>query len=317
MNVESVLLWIGGAAEMPKGDAGKARQAAEAWRRLADRIEESIRITGPVAAEVWEVNTGAGIAAFREFWPTRLEPYPRELAEHCRRVAVACDGYAHAIDVTRFALTLIAVQTWLNVLFTFAWGWITGWAGTLAQLTVIRDRAALQAAASRTLFERIVIRLLEWVYDSVGYAAGQQVLQLGVFGVADLFGDYDEDVKAIIGYDPYSVGANAEQTAQGFGANMAFDAAADGVKFGLTGLGPWGRFLTAGAASGWRPRLVGFGGRMAGSNTYTIVNNAEAGKPVDEWLPTAQQEVQKLIMHGGRIAKNPAKGAVGDRTFAP
>lgn len=310
MTVEEILLWIGG-VEMPKGDAARARQAAAVWAGLADRLESSLRTTGPVAADVWEANSGAGIDAFQKFWTTEFAPYAGDVAAYCRKVQATCAGYAQAIDQMRFALTVLAVQTWANIAYTIAYGWVTGWAGTLAELAVIRDRAAIQAAVQKTLFQKIVIKLLEYLIDSVGYAAGQQLVQLGVFGAGDLFGKYDATTDKIFGFDPYSARANSVQFAEGVGANAAFDGTADLTRLGLTRVGPWGGFLSAGRPSGVRNRLVGYAGRMLGSDVYTVVNNIEEGKPPEDWLPTWRQQVDKVIMHGARIAKNPAKGPIG------
>ncbi|GAB3985464.1 hypothetical protein GCM10029978_098360 [Actinoallomurus acanthiterrae] len=312
MTVEEILWWIGG-VEMPKGDSGKAREAAVIWGQIADRIEASIRAADPMASDILSHNFGPGFEAFKKFWGNEFAPYPHELAAYCRRIQTVCNGYADAVDKMRFVLTVLAIQTYLNILFTIAYGWITGWMGTLAELAVIRDRAAIQAVAQRTLFQRIMIRLLEYLFDSIGYAAGQQLLQMGVFGVMDRFGDYDDDAKKMIGYDPYSLKANGVQFVQAVGANFAFDAASD-LTVGAAGrVGPLGRFMSSGAGQ----RVVRFGGRMVGSNVYTVVGNMEQGKRPDEWLPTWQQEVDKLIIHGTRMAKNPAKGPIGSGRSGP
>ncbi|GAA4639471.1 hypothetical protein GCM10023196_101230 [Actinoallomurus vinaceus] len=311
MTVEEILWWIGG-VEMPKGDSGKARQAAAIWGQIADRLEASIRTSDPMASDIWSHNSGRGIDEFTKFWTKEFAPYPHELAAYCRRVQAVCNGYADAVDKMRLVLTILAIQTYINILFTIAYGWITGWMGTLAELAVIRDRAAIQAMAQRTLFQKIMIKLLEYLFDSIGYAAGQQLLQLGVFGVADLFTDYDDDAKKIIGYDPYSLKDNGVQFVQAVGANFAFDGAAD-LTAGAVGKTPLGRFTSSGAGR----RLLGFGARMVGSNVYTVVNNMEVGKSPDQWLPTWQQEVDKLIIHGTRIAKNPAKGPIGSGGTGP
>lgn len=301
---------------MPKGDAAKARKAAEIWGRFAARLESSSTTTGPVAAEVWTKNSGAGVDAFRRFWTKELAPYPGELAAFCRRAETVCNEYADAIDTHRFALTVLAAQTYVNILYTFAYGWMTGWAGTLAELAVIRDRAAIAAGVQKTLFQKIVIKLLYYLFDSVMYAGGQQLMQLLTFGAADLFGDYDAATDQEFGFDPYSAGANGEQFLDGFGANAAFDGAADLTSAGLTKIGPWGRYLSAGRDSGLRARAVGAAGRMVGTNVYTIVNNMETGRPPSEWLPTLRQEVDKILMHVPRMAKNPARGPIGSGNVA-
>ncbi|MEV0408099.1 hypothetical protein [Actinoallomurus sp. NPDC050550] len=312
MTVEEILWWIGG-VEMPKGDSAKARQAAVIWGQIADRLESSIRTTDPMATDISTHNAGHGIDEFTKFWTKEFQPYPHELAAYCRRIQTVCNGYADAVDKMRFWLTVLAIQTYLNILFTIAYGWITGWAGTLAELAVIRNRAAFQAVAQRTLFQKIMIKLLEYLIDSIGYAAGQQLLQLGTFGVVDLFADYDADAKKIIGYDPYSLKTNGVQFVQAVGANFAFDGAADLTVGAVGKVGPLGRITSGGAGQ----RVLRFGGRMVGSNLYTVVGNMEQGKQPDEWLPTWQQEVDKLIIHGTRIAKNPAKGPIGSGRTGP
>jgi hypothetical protein len=313
---EDVLWWIGG-VEMPKAEVAKTREAAAVWGRLAGRLESSIETTDPMAADIYTKNSGAAIDGFKDFWTKDFKPYPHEVAAYCRRMQTACDGYADAIEETKFALTLLAIQTYANILLTISWGWITGWAGTLAELAVIRDRAAVQAAVQRTLLQKILIKLLEYLIDGVGYAMGQQLLQLGIFGVGDLFGNYDARTKKVIGFDPYSLKANGRQFGEAVGANTAFNGGSDLTSAGLKRAGPLGRFLSAGSAGDWRERALGVGSRMVGSNLYTVMNNVEDGKPPDRWLPTVRQEVDKLIIHGTRFTKNPAHGPIGSGHGGP
>ncbi|SEG79317.1 hypothetical protein SAMN04489712_112198 [Thermomonospora echinospora] len=319
--VLQILAWVGGATAWPEGDADQAREAARIWNQLAEKVETNADQATSDVASVWLRNEGEGVEAFKKFWtknfggqimgPSLAEPYPQQVAEHARRVAQACEAYAEAIEKHENALTIIAWVTWTNILFTISWGWVTGWAGIGAQLLLIRNRTAVAVAAQQTLFRRIMLKIVEWMLDSLGYAAGQQIVQLGTFAVGDLFMDYDDDTKRVLGFDPYSGKANLEQFGRGFLANMAFDASMDGATPLMRRVPGAAAFFDSAGKSGLPNRLLSLGGRMVGTNMYTITDNWLQGKPPEDWLPSGQQEVAKLFMHVPRLAKNPAKGPIG------
>jgi hypothetical protein len=312
VNIESVLWWVGG-VEMPAGDPEDALLAAKYWGNIADLLEGFLeRATEFASRYGWGDNSGSDIDAFHDFWDHHFRPSVSEVAEYCRRIETSCNAYAKALKELKFAFTILAIQTYVNIAFTIGFGWITGWAGTFAELAIIRARAFAGATAAKTLFEQIVMRILQYLIDSIFYATGQQVLQLGVFTVGNQFGRYNAQTNAVFGFNPYSFNANGIQFVRGVGDNMAFDGM-DGAFNGLTVIGPLRRYLAFGPRGGLRTRIMKFGGRMAGSEAFTIMNNLEQGKPVQQLAPTTSEQVDKIIIHGARILKDPARGPIGGR----
>lgn len=300
MNVEDILLWIGG-VELPKGDPARCRDAARIWRQLAKDIDDSIKTANLVAADVWAKNSGDGVDAFQAYWTKQFAPYPEELVAYCNRVADACDGYAKTLEDVTYGLTLLAIQTWAAILITFAWGWITGYSEVLA----IRLEAFFEARIANAMALKIVQLLVESVIDSLMYAGVTQLAQLGIFTIADTFvKPIDGTAKQTIGYDPFSVGTNVKQAANTFGANMVFDLTLGGNKSAATKIPFIGRSIAK------NDRLVGVAGRMASSELYSVSSNLLNGNaPLNGF--SWHQQVDKLIFHGGRFLKNPSKGPAG------
>lgn len=301
MTVEDILLWIGG-VELPKGDPAKCREAARIWRQLAKDIDDSIKSADPVAADVWGKNSGDGIDAFKAFWTNEFAPYPEELVAYCNRVAGVCEAYAKTIEDVTYALILLAIQTYAAILITFAWGWITGY----SELLAIRFRAFFQARITNALALRLIQLLIESLLDSLMYAGATQLLQLGIFGIANAVKPIDGTAKQTIGYDPFSVGTNANQFFNTFGSNMVFDLA----------LGPNKAAASKIPILGKSDRFVGFAGRMGSSELFSVTSNLMNGNDPLQGFSWHQQ-VDKLIFHGGRMLKNPAKGPVGYRGSWP
>jgi hypothetical protein len=308
VTIEDILLWIGG-VEMPKGDPGKTRDAAKIWNQLAADLDASIKTAGPVAADVWAKNSGDAIDAFKKFWTDEFAPYPEEVAAYCKRVGGVCDNYAQILDDMRFAYLILAWVTWINMLITIAWGWVTGY----AELAALRVAAWMRAQGIKRLYQVLVKILIEALIDSAAYAIVTQLGQVATFQVAEMITGrhYNDTMKQVFGFDPYSWGDNFGQGFQTFVANAAFDIAAEPVgalqKLGGAKGGKWAGFWGA------HPRFGGFTKRMAASNVYTVVNNAYGDLFMGSdksLLPTPNQEVQKVIFHGTRILKNPNKGPI-------
>lgn len=301
MNVWDILLWIGG-VELPKGDPAKCREAAKIWRQLATDIDSSIKSADPVAADVWAKNSGDGIDAFQAFWTKEFAPYPKEMVAYCNRVADVCEAYAKTLEDVTYALVLLAIQTWAAIVITFAWGWITGY----SELLAIRLRAFFQARITNALALKIVQLLVESLIDSLMYAGATQLLQLGIFGIANTIKPIDGTAKQTIGYDPFSVSTNFKQGLNTFGSNMAFD---------LT-LGKNTAVASKIPMLNSSNRLVRFAGRMGSSEIYSISSNLLNGDAPFKGF-SLHQQVDKLIFHGGRMLKNPAKGPAGYRGSWP
>ncbi|MCW2939531.1 MAG: hypothetical protein JWN00_2516 [Actinomycetia bacterium] len=297
--VEGILEWIGGAT-LPTGDSGKTRQAAGIWRQLAKDIDSSIKTTGPVAADVWNKNSGDQIDAFQTFWTKDLAPYPEELVAYCNRVADVCDAYAKLLDDVTEAMILIALTTWAGILITLAWGWVTGYSEILAErwkgywATKIVNQAAL----------KLVQLLIESLIDSAAYAIAIQVSQLAIFNIGNAIRPIDNTGKQAIGFDPFNVGTNFAQLGKNFGANMVFDLSlgkTTALANKVPGLGN--------LPGNWGTRVANFGGRMMSSEIYSVVYNLEGGNV--PWKGFGwQQQTDKLIFHGLRIFKNPDQGPV-------
>jgi hypothetical protein len=310
VTVEGILLWIAG-VEMPKGDSGKTRQAAAIWHQLAKDIDSNIKTAGPVAADVWAKNSGDGIDAFQKFWTEKFAPYPEDAAAYCKRVGDVCDSYAQVLDDLRFAYTVLAIQTWVNILITIAWGWVTGY----AELAAIKIAAWLRCEALKRWVHIMVKIILEAIIDSIAYAVVTQLAQVGTFGLIQLVTgrEYNDTMKAAFGFDPYSVGDNLNQAGQTFVANAAFDLAAEPIGAAMKA-GPWGGFFKS------HPRLGGVGKRIAASNVYTLVNNQYANMFMDgdkQWYPSLNQEGAKVVFHGTRVLKNPGHGPIGHKAAIP
>ncbi|GAA5062440.1 hypothetical protein HNP84_007936 [Thermocatellispora tengchongensis] len=287
--------------EWPEGDPDKLRQAADIWDELAGKLETSTTAANTAASLVWRDNAGAGIDAFREMWTGTFAPYPAAIAATCRRIAAACRQYADVLETVQKTLLVLAIQLYINMLYTIAWGWATAGISTLATRLVERafkSRAWFAKKFLRTTVGRIVDRLLYYTLDSIAYAGGQQAIQWGVFAASGVRRDQS-------GAEVTSLGENAEQFYRNFVANMAFNGVADAS------------LLIPGLNRIADTRTGGFVARMLGSTTYTSVDNILQGR-WDDPLPDWDQMIAKLIVHGSRAARPPGGTATsGTAASAP
>ncbi|GAA4225762.1 hypothetical protein FHR32_002294 [Streptosporangium album] len=276
------------AIEWPEADEDTLREVAGIWEDLAGTIERSGKDANDIVAQVWKNNSGAGMGEFRDVWERKIQGYPADVATYCRAVAKACRDYAQVVEVTKYVLVVLAIQMWVNILFTIAWGWGTAGVGAVVQRMMIeklfKGRAVLQMKIFKIGVEKIIFNAFYYLGDSVLYAGGQQVLQWGVFEIAGV-------KKDLNGTEVTSLKENREQFLRGFGANVAFNGVYD-----LTKVGPWARFFP-------ESRMGNALSRLAGSGTYTVVDNTLQGDPD---LPTWEQWIAKLIIHGSRAAKPAA-----------
>ena len=310
MTPEDVLLWLAG-VQMPKADTAGVRTASGYYRQIADAIDRSGAAMNTVAGQVKSHNDGEGPAAFDRFYhepasgQTALAAYPQEISAYARKVAEALEEYARVNDEIRAALWVLAIQMYANIIFTICYGWLTGAleARLLQLISQARWYAGIRSAMIRTLIERVSYALA----DSLVYAGGQQLLQLGIYGTSLAAGVDRKTLTNVAGYDPFSVKANAVQFTDGFVGNMAYDAVADG----LPGLNPasayrqkFGKYFLR--QPGFKGALGGLTTRLAASNAYTYASNVTDSYlegDGDGWtqLPTLRQETAKLFIHVPRI----------------
>lgn len=312
MTPEDVLLWLAG-VQMPKADTDGVRTASGYYRQIADAIDLGGAAMNTVAGQVKSHNDGEGPAAFDRFYhkgspasgTTALSAYPQEISAYARKVGEALEEYARVNDEIREALWVLAIQMYANIVFTICYGWLTGAleARLLQLISQARWYAGIRSALIRTLIERVSYALT----DSLVYAGGQQLLQLGIYGTSLAAGVDRRTLTNVAGYDPFSVKANAVQFTDGFVGNMAYDGVADA----LPGLNPasayrqrFGKYFLR--QPGFKGAMGGLTTRMAASNAYTYASNVTDSYlegDGDGWTkaPTLRQETAKLFIHTPRI----------------
>ncbi|WP_248961044.1 WXG100-like domain-containing protein [Sphaerisporangium perillae] len=287
------------AVDWPEGDPDGLRSAADALDQLAKKIDDGLVEADEAARLVWMDHSGPGVEAFKNMWrgtgsapsasqrPDGFSGYPPDVADYSRRVAAACRAYADNIETIRHVLVVMAIQAWVNMLFTTMYAWPTAGLGTLAERAVQKYFTSL-AQSQLKIFGLSVQKVVEGAFyytiDSVAYAGIQQVLKAGVYAASGVRKDQN-------GKDVLSFSTNAVEFAQGFGANMAFNAAGDAGK-----LLP---FVT-------KNRWWDFVRRMGGSATYSIVDNFEQN-PTENPVPTDWDTwIGKILIHGTRAIKPSA-----------
>lgn len=304
MTPEDVLLWVAG-VQMPKADTGRVRMAAGYYRQLADAIDGAKTAMDKVANDVKSHNS---VTAFNSCYfgnAKSLTGYPQQVSAYLRRVAQSNDDYANVMDEIRAADWVIAIQLYANIMFTICYGWMTG--VIEAQLLTLIVKAKAYDAIKDKLIGLIIQRLSYALVDSLAYAGGQQLLQVGIYGGSVALGVDRKTLTKAAGYDPFSVKANAIQFADGFAGNMAYDAFADGLP-GLSETSKYRQnfgkyFLRQPGAKG---ALGGLTTRMVASNAYTYAGNVTDSYLEgngDGWtkFPTLHQEAAKLFIHVPRI----------------
>ncbi len=269
------------AVSWPEGDPDRLRKAADIWDHLAEAIERTRKDANDAVGQVLKSNSGPAVDEFRNMWTGRFAAYPGDVATYCRAVAKACREYAKAVEITRYVLVVLAIQMFVNILFTVAWGWGTAGVGSLVQKAVIekafKGRAILQKKLFKLSVEKIIYNSFYYLGDSVAYAGGQQIIQWSIFELAGVR-------KDLGGNEVTTLGVNAEQFGRGFAANMAFNGVYDLTKVARVPVSPTGNLLS----------------RLAGSGMYTVTDNALQG---DMSAPTLEQWIAKIIVHGARTAK--------------
>ncbi|WP_326826131.1 WXG100-like domain-containing protein [Streptosporangium sp. NBC_01756] len=290
------------AVEWPEADVDALREAAEIWEDLADTVERSGKDANGIVESIWKNNSSRGMEVFKEVWERKVEKYPADVATYCRAVARACRDYAQVVETIRHVLIVLAVQMWVNILFTIAWGWGTAGVSTVVQKQLIekvfKGRAVLQMKIFKLSVEKIIFNAFYYLGDSLVYAGGQQALQWGIFELAGV-------KKDLNGTEVTSFKENREQFERGFASTMVFNGVLD-----LAILAPGAKYIPA-------PRMKAIVAqfenhtnhmlaRLLSSGTYTAVDNTLAG---DAELPTWEQWIAKLIIHGARSTKPVAPAA--------
>ncbi|MFF3439933.1 hypothetical protein [Streptosporangium sp. NPDC002721] len=305
----------------PEGDPDKLRAAADIWDGLADTVERTGNDANGVAEQVWKNNGGAAVGEFRTLWTGTFRPYPGEVAKFCRAIAQACRDYAHAVEVTRYVLIVLAIQAWANMVFTVAWGWGTAYVGAAVQKQIMdrffKGRAILQMKLFKISVEKIIYNSFYYLGDSLGYAGGQQAIQWFIFDRAGV-------EKDLTGNDVTGAGENFKQFARGFASNIAFNGAydltkinsvsksLDDLRVGFNGaldptrinsvskpLDDLRALLQIPAPNQAVSNLLS---RLVGSTMYTVADNTLQGDP---GLPSMEQMLAKILVHGSRTLKPP------------
>lgn len=162
------------AVEWPEADVDALREAAEIWEDLADTVERSGKDANGIVESIWKNNSSRGMEVFKEVWERKVEKYPADVATYCRAVARACRDYAQVVETIRHVLIVLAVQMWVNILFTIAWGWGTAGVSTVVQKQLIekvfKGRAVLQMKIFKLSVEKIIFNAFYYLGDSLVYA---------------------------------------------------------------------------------------------------------------------------------------------------
>ena len=308
MTPEDVLLWVAG-VQMPKADSAGVRSVAAYHRQIADAIDRGKAAMDKIATDVKTHNEGDGVTGFGHYYfdgPVKaLTAYPPEVSAYARKVAEAHEQFARVNDEIRDALWVLAIQMYVNILFTIACGWLTG--ALEARMLTLVTQARWYAKIRNTVVQMLVKRLSYSLVDSVAYAGGQQLLQLGIHGTSLAAGVDHKTLTTVAGYDPLSVKANAIQFADGFVGNMAYN----GVVDALPGMTPtsryrqkFGRYFLR--QPGFKGAVSGLTTRLVASNAYTYGSNVTDSYlkgDGDGWtrVPTLHQQAGKLFIHVPRI----------------
>ncbi|MFE3450520.1 hypothetical protein ACFXJ8_16455 [Nonomuraea sp. NPDC059194] len=258
--------------QWPEGDPDKAREVAKAWRRIATRVDTSLRAMDEAAEAVWkdEHNTGLGVEAFEGYWKERLKPYPPQASAYVRGLAKVCDDYADVLDDTQRKILQMAIISYLEMLMFMAWpeiGAMTNW---------------IARRAMRRVQAKLLLRLGEYVSGSLFYAIADQVI---VDGVKLSFGD-----------DIGSLEDNLVAMAKNFAAAMVFYSVDPANFKRVEKILPKNDDLK---------KYVVF---LAGSSVFTVTANAlnRPGDILDDpasMLPTWQQMISKFLVGGGQLGK--------------
>ncbi|GGO66979.1 WXG100-like domain-containing protein [Nonomuraea cavernae] len=259
------------AVDYPEGHPAKARQAAEVWSRLAERIEQAPDRTFAAAESVWRKNSGDDVDAYRKAVTAGLYPQPPEsgfagrLADRCRRNSAACAEFAEVIETARHAYWTLALANFASFVYITTFPWQAGAAYQITQFLMRRAQAGLLAKLLEHSLARILLsKLTEYTIGSAFFAVGDVAVVAGV--------------KAARGDDPGSLGDNATQALKEFAASFAFYGVFDAAA-------PLARRATANVdVQYFLNRLAG--GSLGYGPTYDALNGQEGSDLVPTWKET-------------------------------
>ncbi|MEU4571356.1 hypothetical protein ACBI99_24515 [Nonomuraea sp. ATR24] len=266
------------AVDYPTGDPAKARQAAEVWARLAERVERSPDKTFAAAETVWRQNSGAGVDAFKKAVTAGLYPQPptagyaARLAQRCRQNSQACAEYAEVIETARHTYWTLALANFASFIFITTFPWQAGTAYQISQFLMRRAQAGMLAKLLEHSVARIVLaKLTEYTIGSTFFAVGDVAVVAGV--------------KALRGEDPGSLEQNATQALKEFAASVAFYGAFDAAMplAGRISQNPDVRYFLSRVAGG----SIGYG------PSYDAMNGQEGA----ELIPTWKETLGRLLLY--------------------
>ncbi|MBW3614497.1 MAG: hypothetical protein KY439_04200 [Actinobacteria bacterium] len=138
--------------QWPAGDPGELREAAGAWRDMADALEATRENLDGAARRVSSINRGQAIENFTDFWAD-VSRDTVSVAAACRQMADALDEFADAVDEVREQILQLAAEIAASVAIGVGLAFFT---------------AGLSAAAATATTARLI------------YIAGQLCLNLGL-----------------------------------------------------------------------------------------------------------------------------------------
>ncbi|WP_214323110.1 WXG100-like domain-containing protein [Nonomuraea sediminis] len=267
MGVSAFVMWQL-LEKLPDGDPDEVREAARVWRRVADRIDQSSRDMGPVAANVLKDNNAPGFAGY---WNEDFAPFPPHASAYIRRLADALDNYAELLWHTQKTIIEMAIISYLEMLMFMLWPEIG--AGPIKWAA-----ERLKKRAKAKLLKKILERYATSIVGSAFFAVADQVIVDGV--------------KLSFGQPLDSWGDQFKTMAKNFAACMVFYGVDQKKLKFLSKILP--------KSEQWNK----YGEFMYGSVMFTTAGNLlnDPGAVTDPWhlLPTWQQMIGKFMVGAGQ-----------------
>ncbi|WP_285581244.1 hypothetical protein [Actinoallomurus iriomotensis] len=274
------------ATPYPEGDPARARQAGQVWAELAGDIEEWGRDGDDAANAVTKNNAGAGVDAFGKFWHKYAAPdlpakgEATRLADLCRRMSEACEGYASLVEKAQHTFVTLAWANFASALFITTFPWQAGAAYEITQFLMRRAQAGILARLLESAIARTLLaKLTEYSIGSAFFAVGDVAVMDGV--------------KALRGDDVGSWGDNVEEVMKEFAASVAFYGVFD------VAVKPVSMITKNKDVQYFVSRLAG--GTVGYGPTYGFLN----GKRGDDLEPTVKDTTLRTLLYT-TMAHKPA-----------